>query len=325
MILVRNASASIVPAPLLLLFALLAPGDAAGQARPREVSSYLDVDSVSELYVKEIGTGGEPVVVLHGGPGGDYTHVLGMSDGLTGEFHWVFYDQRGSIRSYAPEHTISMAAHVADLEKLRQALGAPRMKLVSHSAGTMLAYEYLKAFPERVSNVVLVGALPYRNGEKYMDAEYAKWYADLPAQLKAFENRAEVQAEIARVRADTTLTPEKRQALVNLVGQWNQLYHVERWRAQEPVRVSGRAGRLTRTSTNWEFDYAPMLAARKFPVTVINGEFDYVVGPRNSPLWVRLAAKEARNVKVVNVARAGHMTWIDQPDVFREALRAALR
>ena len=131
-------------------------------------------DGTGELLVYEIGGGsGDPVVVLHGGPGGELSLLLPIAKGLEREFHFVFYDQRGSMRSRALIDSISMASHVRDLETLRVALGAERMRLLSHSAGTMLAFEYLKAHPDRVSQLVLAGALPHKNGRAYFDAEYA--------------------------------------------------------------------------------------------------------------------------------------------------------
>jgi pimeloyl-ACP methyl ester carboxylesterase len=57
----------------------------------------------------------------------------------------------------------SIAARpVADLEDLRETLGAERIRLVSQSFGTMLAFAYLTEHPDRVANLVLVGALPHK-------------------------------------------------------------------------------------------------------------------------------------------------------------------
>lgn len=107
-------------------------------------------DSAGELFVFEVGTGaGDPVVVLHGGPGGDLTYMLPIANGLDSDFRFVFYDQRGSLRSRVLPESITMPKHVADLEQLRLALGTERIRIVSHSAGTMLAYEYLQTRPER--------------------------------------------------------------------------------------------------------------------------------------------------------------------------------
>lgn len=47
---------------------------------------------------------------------------------------------------------------VADLEALREALGAEKLRLFAHSYGTQLAQAYLRAHPDRVECAVLAGA-----------------------------------------------------------------------------------------------------------------------------------------------------------------------
>lgn len=60
----------------------------------------------------------------------------------------------GDLRQY----TTSVA--MADLEAVRQALGAPRVNLVGASYGTRAALEYLRQFPQAVRRVVIDGVAP---------------------------------------------------------------------------------------------------------------------------------------------------------------------
>ncbi len=281
-------------------------------------------DGAGELFVFEIGTG-VPVVVLHGGPGGDFAYMLPVANGLEDRFHFVFYDQRGSLRSHCIPDSISMVKHVEDLEALREALGADRIDILSHSAGTLLAFEYLQAHPDRVRNLVLVGALPHKNGSKYFDAEYAALWNGLGEDAEAFAQREAVQAELSRVDRENGVTPVKKEALLALVRQVGaETFHVDRWREFLPIRVNPDAARRTRETTNFEYDYSSLLANHPFRVTVINGEFDYVVGPRGSPLWKRLAATTAPRLDVVVIPNASHDVWRDDPDGFRSGLSRAL-
>jgi proline iminopeptidase len=323
----------VISTPAVLWMALLVSGCSLGHMRagaPRAArasereSWYLKRDSTTEIYVAEIGRG-RPVVVLHGGPGADHRYMLGVADGLAGDHRFIFYDQRGSTRSRSPVESITMNSHVEDLEALRSALGVERLDVLSHSAGTLLAYEYLRRYPHRVRNLTLVGALPHKNGRKYFDADYSRLWTGLSDSARAYEERPAVQAEIAAVERDSSLSRQKKDGLVSLIRNWVSLYHIERWRAQEPVRVAVAAARATRASTNFEYDVGPLLAAHDRPVTVINGEYDYTVGPRGSPLWRQLASRSARNVDVVVIPNAGHNVWIDEPGAFATALRRALR
>ena len=75
---------------------------------------------------------------------------------------------------------------------------------------------------------------------------------------------------------------------------------------------------------NWEYDHGPMLASHPYQVTVINGGFDYTVGPRGSPLWKRLQDSTAPRLRVVVIPNAAHVVWLDDPEAVRVALRNAL-
>ncbi len=45
-----------------------------------------------------------------------------MTKGLTDKYHFIFYDQRGSLRSPVPDSLISYENHIEDLELLRKEL-----------------------------------------------------------------------------------------------------------------------------------------------------------------------------------------------------------
>src|SRR5205085_12696322 len=76
-----------------------------------------------------------------------------------GRYRFVLYDQRGSLRSPAPDSSITLAAMVADLDQLRHDLGLQRVTLLGHSMGNTLAYAYLAAHPDRVRGLVLMDPL----------------------------------------------------------------------------------------------------------------------------------------------------------------------
>jgi pimeloyl-ACP methyl ester carboxylesterase len=288
-------------------------------------------DGAGELFVFELGAPDEactmvvtPTLVLHGGPGADMTYMLPIASGLESDIHFVFYDQRGSLRSRVNLDSISMPHHVADIESIRQALGVERVNILSHSAGTLLAFEYLEAHPKRVQNLVLVGALPHKNGRRYYDAEYAALWEGLADDSRAFQEREAVTVALREAGLDSPTTPRQRgqAALVRQVGA--ESVRVDLWREALPMRVKPDAARRTRESTTYEYDYSELLAAHPFRVTVINGECDFTVGPRGSPLWRRLTEMAAPNVDLVVVPDASHIVWRDRPEVFREALSRAL-
>lgn len=117
---------------------------------------YLDVSDGHRLFVATAGApGGEPVLVLHGGPGsGCSPRLAELYDPAR---HWlVMPDQRGAGRS-APAgacHANTTAHLIADLERLRRHLGIARWRVTGGSWGATLALLYAAAHPAAVIGVV---------------------------------------------------------------------------------------------------------------------------------------------------------------------------
>ncbi|RQR70334.1 alpha/beta fold hydrolase [Burkholderia sp. Bp9012] len=101
---------------------------------------------------------GDPVVVLHGGPGsGSRPAVLGLFD-LT-RMRVVLIDQRGAGASTPRgglRHNNTMRL-IGDLDALRARLGIARWCVVGGSWGAALALAYAGRHPSRVTSVVLRG------------------------------------------------------------------------------------------------------------------------------------------------------------------------
>lgn len=96
------------------------------------------------------------VIVLHGGPGGDYRSLLPLQ-ALSDEYQVVFYDQRGSgLSPRVPDEQLTLDQHIADLRAIVGAVSPHRpVRLVGHSWGAMLGAAYLDRYPDTVSHAVL--------------------------------------------------------------------------------------------------------------------------------------------------------------------------
>lgn len=136
------------------------------------LTGMLPVGDGHEVYFEECGNpDGEPVVFLHGGPGGgcapDHRRYHDPE-----KYRIVLFDQRGCGRSTphasAPgaDFTSNTTWHlVADIERLRAHLGIDRWQVFGGSWGSTLALAYAQTHAERVTALVLRGIFTLRKSE----------------------------------------------------------------------------------------------------------------------------------------------------------------
>lgn len=110
----------------------------------------------TELYYKIIGEG-EPLIVVHAGPGMDHNHLYPNIGKLAREFQVIFYDQRGTGHSSAEIDSldINTSTFVEDLEALRTKFGIDNLNLLGVSWGAMLAMQYAIAYPDHLNALIL--------------------------------------------------------------------------------------------------------------------------------------------------------------------------
>src|SRR5579864_8419429 len=149
---------------LLLSIVFAAPTlSVAGDSRRPNSSSnvypikegFIDVNGLF-LYYTEIGQG-EPLVVLHGGPGGSHSYFLPFLLPLARNNRLIFMDERGSGRSGKLQdpsgYTVDNMA--ADVEALRTALNLGSINVLGHSFGGVVAQRYALKYPKNVSHMIL--------------------------------------------------------------------------------------------------------------------------------------------------------------------------
>lgn len=108
------------------------------------------------MYYKTIGKG-EPLIVLHGGPGFDHQHLLPNIGNLGKDYKVVLYDQRGSGMSTGPvdSASINVDRFVEDIEIIRKQLGVEKINLSGVSWGGVLALFYGVKYHDKLNSLVL--------------------------------------------------------------------------------------------------------------------------------------------------------------------------
>ncbi len=142
-------SRSIALSGLLFLGALpISPQALQGEA----VS--VQVNDVSLVY--EIEGSGKPLVLIHG-----WAVHRGFWDGdverFASRYTVIRYDRRGFGESSGKP---DITADPADLEALLEMLGYPRVRIMGHSQGAIVALTFAVRYPEMVDALILFGAVP---------------------------------------------------------------------------------------------------------------------------------------------------------------------
>jgi proline iminopeptidase len=178
----------------------------------------LRVSPVHTLYYEQCGNPeGQPVVFLHGGPGGgvvpDYRRYFDPAS-----YRVVLFDQRGSGRStpHAGLEENTTWKLVEDIETLRARLGVENWHVFGGSWGSTLALAYAETHPDRVRSLTLRGIFLCRPKEiRWFYQEGANWiFPDvweqyeqvIPAEergdfVSAYHRRLTSEDEATRVEA----------------------------------------------------------------------------------------------------------------------------
>lgn len=270
-----------------------------------------------------------PVVFLHGGPGtpGEGVPPSGLS--LTAHGFDVYqYDQIGAGRSarLSDITRYTVARHVADLEAIRQAIGARRLILVGRSWGATLAAAYLAAHPDRVAKVVFSAP-----GEIWRPA-YPQGTGDMKGRLTPAQRRAADDA-LSSSRLLTAIllmrvNPRAAHALVP-DAEADQAMRRYMLAAKDATRCRGggtvpvhdnRPGfyvnQMTVADTDKVPDPRPRLRSVHVPALIVRAQCDYVD-------W--RVTREYRTTlpdsRLVYIPGAGHGIENEQPALYRRLLQ----
>lgn len=309
---------------LCLLALLLAPTVTRAAARsplaPGE--HHLVVGGVRLWYRVAGRTSGTPVVFLHGGPGqGSQSFATLAGPALERSHRMVYLDQRGSGQSERPwNRAYSMSLLVEDLERLRRALRTPKIAIIGHSVGTMIAMEYAAKYPQHVDRMVLAASGP-----------------DIPAAFNAQCDRVAIKdpAVYARAKADVVAGSALTCNLYKGAFQGRGLQeHVNSNmfpdpRTEEIVREADNANGLRNTGElskamidagllEFRFGQAARLT---MPVLVVAGGRDLQTGVGPQAAFARSLPRG----RMLVYPEAGHFMFVEQPDRFAADVLAFFR
>ncbi len=127
----------------------------------------LSVSSLHTIHYEQSGTpNGQPVIFLHGGPGGGITPMYRQYFNPE-KWRIIIFDQRGCGQStpYAELRENTTWDLVSDIEQLREHLKIDQWVVFGGSWGSTLALAYSQTHPERCQGLILRGIFMLRQKE----------------------------------------------------------------------------------------------------------------------------------------------------------------
>ena len=260
------------------------------------------------MFVEELGDG-LPVIVLHGGPGLDHSMFRPWLDPLADEFRLVYVDERGQGRSDRVDPaTLSLDVFARDVDLLAEALGVGRFALLGHSFGAIVTTWHATNVGTAAAYVISGGA-----------DESAAMLADVEASLEAMGERGRPIADSwdqeQHVRTDDELAELMRvQMPFHFAGEVPPGYGEETVYSPDVLRHFSSAG-------YGDFDYRPQLGAVHRPTLVVVGERDRTTTVRAA----RVLHEGIEDSRLVVVPGVGHMSFVEDPERYLDAVRTFLR
>jgi proline iminopeptidase len=281
-------------------------------------------ESDPQLYVAEFGNGRETIVMVHGGWGGEHSGLINAVRGLEDQYHFIFYDQRGSLRSPCPDSLVTFNNHIEDLEMLRKELNLDKFTIIGHSMGAVLASAYATKYPQRIKSLILLAParLKFPLPEEDKGLQHLGWEAS-----QAFLNRAEVNQERDKYGLDRESLPlssreETAKYRINLAKM--MLYDITKWSLMTDGRAMFKSHlfpivEATYPRSGW--DYIQEFKKQEYQVSIMVGDHDFLDFKNH---LIKKYANEVPRIKLSVIKNAGHLIWLDQPGIFKKKLLTLL-
>ena len=289
---------------------------------------YVDAQGVF-IYYKSFGSG-PPLLILHGGPGASHDYLLPYLVPLARKNRLVLIDERGGGKSPKLENPAQYTVEnmVEDIEAVRKALRLGKINLLGHSCGGVLAQAYALTYQKNLSHLVLCSTF---HSTKRLNEVFTTMKANMPSELRERIDKLEA----AGLYGHGKDYERNRYASEYMVAAWGEGYFPYLYQNHpdpnfDPNASGNQAWDVYREmwGSHGEFvidgnltsvEYADRLPSIKVPTLITVGDHDEC-----DPALSREMNALIPGSKLVVFPKSGHMTFVDQPCLFIEAVQTFL-
>lgn len=314
---------------LLLVFITLF-----AQANAKELDNTLIVDKTNvilpisegmfvqsngaQIYCRTFGKG-DPVVVIHGGPGLSHEYLLPQMTKLGDKNRVIFYDQRACGRSTGAVTTesINIAMFMEDIEAIRKTLGYEKITVLGHSWGGFLTMEYGIRHPDSVTKIILMNSAPASS------EGFALFMKEWVKRVTPFQTELTEIKESKEFRGGLPAATEKYHRIIFRTYCYNpqKADLLNLFMTPEAFMNGSQVAEIFRqTLFSKPYDLRPQLKKMDIPTLVIHGDFDVV-----PPITAQEIHDSIPGSKFILLKNCGHFPYVEIPDELFMELRGFLK
>ncbi len=281
---------------------------------------FVDADGVM-IYYEEFGKG-KPLMIVHGGPGASHDYFLPYLLPLARDNRLIFIDERGSGQSQklqdASKYTVENMAE--DVEAVRKALNLGKISLLGHSYGGVLAQAYALKYQKNLTHLILCSTFP---STSQMNEVFKQMEKKMPKELLERIKKMEK----AGLFGHGLPYQQNRYTNQYMIAAWGEAYFPYLYQNRpdpnyDPVSNGNMSWRLYREmwGSDGEFvidgnlksvEYVNKLHTIHVPTLITCGDHDEC-----APWLSKEMHEKIKGSKLVIFPHSGHMTFVDQPDMF---------
>ena len=246
-------------------------------------------------------TGSGPLVLFMHGAGGNRTNWDEQLMALEPFFTAVSWDARGYGLSQDYDGALDFADFSSDILRVLEHYDAESAHLVGLSMGGRIAQDFYERCPDRVASLVLVDT--FAGHSELFRADHRDEFIRVRTQpLAEGRKPREIAPTVARTLVGADVSEDVFQRLVDSLAA---------------VRPASYTKALDATLT---YDRVAVLESFDVPTLLIFGAED----PLTTPELGRKMHARIKDSTFVEIAGAGHLSNIEKPDEFNDALLAFL-
>ncbi|MFZ1809400.1 MAG: alpha/beta fold hydrolase [Cyclobacteriaceae bacterium] len=265
----------------------------------------------TQLFVKTTGQG-EPVVVIHGGPGMNHTYFLPHLNKLSKDFQVTYYDQRASGQSATSDpNSISLQSFADDIDAIRNYLGHDQIYLLAHSWGALPAIQYGLQHPDKVKGIIFCNPIPFNKvyDEEMKATQQSKMVGSDSTDRSIIIGSPNFRAGKASAYKKLLLLSFRNS--FHKDANFSQLnFEVpDNYKEASEVLYTGLGNELS------QYDYYEEIKKFQFPILILHGSEDAI------PLSASQQAIESLpHATLKEFKKSGHFIFIEEPKKFNSVV-----